>query len=534
MSTPGLCESSADVAIIGSGFAGSLTALALRRLGYSVLLLERGRHPRFAIGESSTPLANLLLEELSDRYGLTRVRPLSKWGTWQRQHPDIGCGLKRGFSFFRHTVNEAFRDDRVHAHQLLVAASPHDEVGDTHWYRPDVDAFLVQEAEHAGAEYLDNVALAEIRCEPDGVVMDGHRGGRALRVRAGFAIDASGTRGFLHRALGLAERPLRWLPPTQGLYTHFTGVGRFEETPAAGFDEQPPFPVDAAALHHVFPGGWIWVLRFASGITSAGAAVTDAVAAAVRLDAQGGWERLMSWLPSVQAQFREARAVRPFVHVPRLAFRSAVVTGRRWALLPSAAGVIDPLLSTGFPLTLLGILRLTRLFEGHPPATAAFGEGLAQYGRQTLAELDATEQLVGALYASMEDFERFKRLALLYFAAASYSETVRRLGRDEAAHGFLLCDHPIFGPELRACAATARAALTDGDRDALFARIDRAVRPFDVAGLDDRRRRDWYPVRADDLRAAAPLLGASRGEIDALLDRCGFARAHAGGAGAAH
>ena len=147
MSTPDLHESSADVAIIGSGFAGSLTALALRSIGYSVVLLERGRHPRFAIGESSTPLANLLLEELSDRYGLTRVRPLSKWGTWQRHHPDIGCGLKRGFSFFRHDVGEPFRDDRPHARQLLVAASPHDEIGDTHWYRPDVDAFLVQEAE---------------------------------------------------------------------------------------------------------------------------------------------------------------------------------------------------------------------------------------------------------------------------------------------------------------------------------------------------------------------------------------------------
>ena len=335
----------------------------------------------------------------------------------------------------------------------------------------------------------------------------------------------------LHRALGLPERPLTWLPPTQALYTHFTGVARFGETPAAGFDEQPPFPVDAAALHHVFPGGWIWVLRFASGITSAGAALTDRVAAAVRLGERGGWERLMAMLPSVQAQFREARAVRPFIHTPRLAFRSAVVTGPRWALLPSAAGVIDPLLSTGFPLTLLGILRLVRLFEAHTPATGAFDHGLAHYGGQTLAELDATEQLVGALYASMGDFERFKRLALLYFAAASYSETARRLGRTEAAHAFLLCDDPIFGPELRACAASASAPIADGDREALFARIDRAVRPFDVAGLSDRGRRDWYPVRADDLRGAAPLLGASPGEIDALLERCGFAGAHAGGAG---
>jgi tetracycline 7-halogenase / FADH2 O2-dependent halogenase len=68
----------ADVALIGSGFAGSLMALALRRQGRSVVLLERGRHPRFAIGESSTPLANLLIEELADRYSLPRLRPLSK------------------------------------------------------------------------------------------------------------------------------------------------------------------------------------------------------------------------------------------------------------------------------------------------------------------------------------------------------------------------------------------------------------------------------------------------------------------------
>ena len=49
------------------------------------MLVERGRHPRFAIGESSTPLANLLIEELSDRYDLPRIRAFSKWGTWQRR-----------------------------------------------------------------------------------------------------------------------------------------------------------------------------------------------------------------------------------------------------------------------------------------------------------------------------------------------------------------------------------------------------------------------------------------------------------------
>ena len=97
----------ADIAVVGSGFAGSLIALALKRRGRSVVLIERGRHPRFAIGESSTPLANLLLEELADRYDLPRIRSFSKWGTWQRAHPDVGCGLKRGFTFFFHQPGQA-------------------------------------------------------------------------------------------------------------------------------------------------------------------------------------------------------------------------------------------------------------------------------------------------------------------------------------------------------------------------------------------------------------------------------------------
>ena len=54
----------ADVAILGAGFAGSVLAMVLRRLGRSVVLVERGAHPRFAVGESSTPLANLVLESL--------------------------------------------------------------------------------------------------------------------------------------------------------------------------------------------------------------------------------------------------------------------------------------------------------------------------------------------------------------------------------------------------------------------------------------------------------------------------------------
>jgi tetracycline 7-halogenase / FADH2 O2-dependent halogenase len=513
----------ANVAIIGSGFAGSLMALILRRLGRSVALLERGRHPRFVIGESSTPLANLLIEELSDRYALDRVRPLSKWGTWQRTYPHVGCGLKRGFSFFRHDPGEPFTDEGAHERQLLVAASPHDEIADTHWYRPDFDALLVNEAREAGATYVDELALSRMSDDGSGMtLLEGVRHRRDVRVRTGFVIDASGTRGFLHQHLAIPEQPLRWLRPTSAIYTHFEGVGTFDRTPGAGFEEIPPFPIDSAALHHVFPGGWIWVLRFVNGITSAGAALTQPLASEVRVAEPGAWDRLLQRLPSVAAQFAGSRPTQPFVYTPRLSFRSTHAVGPSWALLPSAAGVIDPLLSTGFPLTLLGVQRLARLFEAHAPGDESFQRGLTRYERQTLHELDATERLVAALYASMTDFDRFKRLALLYFAAASYAETFRRLGRPDRAAGFLLCDDERFGPELVACTERALEPLDPSAREVLFARIDAAIAPYDVAGLRDGSRRDWYPVLASDLLAAAPRLGIDREDAQRLLERAGF------------
>jgi len=510
----------ADVAIVGSGFSGSLAALALLKRGRRVVLIERGQHPRFAIGESSTPLANLLIEELADRYELPRIRPFSKWGTWQRTRPDVAAGLKRGFTFFFHRPGEPFTDDGERTRQLMVAASPNDEIADMHWYRPDFDHALVQEAEAAGAVYLDRTRLDGFRQEGACTTLEGERDGRTLRITAPFVIDASGPRGFLHRSLGMAETPRRWLPATQGLYTHFEGVERWDHLrPAAG---TPPYPIDDAAVHHVFPGGWIWVLRFNNGITSAGAALTDSIAASLgAAEGAPAWDRLMARLPSVADQFRAARALRPFVHAPRVSFRSARVAGQGWALLPSAAGVIDPLLSTGFPLTLLGVLRLVNILETTQPGTER-DEALAEYERKTLAELDATERLVGALYASMADPALFTRLALLYFAAASFSEASRRLGRPERAPGFLLCEHPEFAAELAACTSIALSGVQGAARPALEARIERALEPFDTAGLLDRGRRNWYPVLASDILGSAAKLDTTNADLVRLLQRSGF------------
>ncbi|HEX5234616.1 MAG TPA: tryptophan 7-halogenase [Silvibacterium sp.] len=507
--------------MIGSGFAGSLMAMIAQRLGKRVVLVERGKHPRVVIGESSTPLSNLLLDELAARYCLP-LRPLTKWGSWQSNYPEIACGLKRGFSFFHHRPAQTANRGISRENQLLVAASPHDAIADTHWYRADIDQLFVQQAQELGVEYLDEVNLSHFSADGQGASLQGTRHNKDVRIAARFVIDATGPRGFLHNALGLQEDGFPAFPETQALYSHFSGATQFDTLLASEGAGLPPYPVDDAAVHHIFEGGWIWVLRFNNDVTSAGIAATPKLANQLKLTEGGhAWERVMEALPSLREQFKQTKPVQPFRHIPRLAFRTADITGGNWALLPSTAGFVDPLLSTGFPLTLLGITRMARIFERDVGTGGSFDE-LERYSRQTDSELVAVSRLISALYANMSNFPVFKALTLIYFAAAIYSETVRRLGKPEMAASFLLHDDHVFGPGSSRLLQRARAVQPGKESEELIEDILRFIEPFDVAGLCDRDRSNWYPVRGEDLLNSAAKVNSCRDEVMRMLERSGF------------
>lgn len=512
-----------DIAIAGSGFGGSLLSMIARRLGHSVVLIERGSHPRVVIGESSTPLTNLLLEELTTRYDLPAIRPLSKWGTWQQAHPAIACGLKRGFTFYHHDLEnpQPFLHDRNH--QLLVAASPHDRIADTHWYRADFDHLLVREAQTLGVDYLDETTITGITESSTEITLEATRHKKPITIAAKLLIDATGPRGLLHRVFHLDENPLPNFPHTQALYSHFSGAGKIEPT----YQTLPPYPVDAAAVHHIFDGGWIWVLQFNNGITSAGIAATDALATKLNL-AEGApaWLRILTHIPALREQFANAKPTQPFRHIPRLSFQSATIAGNRWAQLPSAAGFVDPLLSTGFPLTLTGIDRLARIIQQSIGEQSFDSPSLARklqtYAAETEADQLAATRLIVALYANMHDFPTFSALSLLYFSAVSYAETAHRLGKPELAPSFLLHTHPTFGPASRSLCERALHLETPAQAAQIREDILHTIAPINVAGLGDPSRRNWYPVDAADLIEAAPRLNVSAEDIRNLLQRCGF------------
>ena len=191
-------------------------------------------------------------------------------------------------------------------------------------------------------------------------------------------------------------------------------------------------------------------------------------------------------------------------------------------MLPSAAGVIDPLLSTGFPLTLLGIGRLLELLEGTSEG-AEREAALALMRRSRRSNWTRPSSWSPRSTLNMSDVPLFKRLSLLYFAAASFSEAARRLGRSELAPGFLLHAHSAIRPRASGvCGAgdgiAARAPPRRAARIASTARSNRSIsRGCSIAPAATGTR-----VLSDDLLGSASKLDSTVEEIHRLLERCGF------------
>jgi FADH2 O2-dependent halogenase len=314
-------EIEADIAVIGAGFSGSLMAMLLQRIGLRPVLIDRGSHPRFAVGESSTPVANLILEGLARRYDLPRLAPLANYGSWKRAYPEIVCGLKRGFSYFYHVFDEDFRPRADRGNELLVAASRTADDADTHWLRSDFDQFLACEAASGGIPCFDRTLIDEVLSRGNGWELKGETGCRTnplsapggsppepIRIRAEFLIDASGEGSFLARYLGIGPHPDGLKTRSRALFSHFTNVAKWGEvyTRRGGDVTGHPYPCDDAALHHVFDGGWMWVLPFDNGVTSAGFSLDpDRFPRETAASPEGEWAAILSRLPAVAEQFAQ-------------------------------------------------------------------------------------------------------------------------------------------------------------------------------------------------------------------------------------
>jgi FADH2 O2-dependent halogenase len=531
-------KQSCEVAIVGSGFAGSLLARVLTVLGYDVVLLERGTHPRFAIGESSTPLANLSLERIGIRYGMADCYNLATHGRWRAHYPELSRGLKRGFSYYRHHPNQPFANRGLDSERLLVAASPDDSLSDSHWLRADVDHHFVKEAVAAGVDYRDRVELTGVEFAADSVRLRGSQAGTPFELHARFVVDASGPGGFLARQLSIASG-LETTETRAGIvFSHFDGV-RLMDDVVPGMAEGP-YPDDWAAVHHIIDEGWMYSLRFDDGVTSAGFLLTPTGAASLKhgdgSDPIALWNELLDRYPTLASAFAGAKPLMPIAFRAEIQHRLTRAAGEGWALMPHAYAFVDPLFSTGIAWALRAVERLGLSFEaakrdGRLPDVKT----LARYDAALSAEADQIDVLVAGAYESMAHFDLFAAQAMIYFASVSFAEVSQRLNQNDASAwaGFLGVGDSVLAPLPRESLARLREITqrtggvgTPAQREEFARWVRESVEPRNIAGLADPARRNLYPIDFDALIQRHALLGMSRSQIvDALPALRGMSQA---------
>lgn len=423
----------ADFLIAGSGFAGSITAMILKRMGYSVCVVEKTEHPRFAIGESSTPIADMILRDFGDRYQLPFLKKLSRYGSWQEHYPGLLCGIKRGFSYYMHQPGEFPEGDSNHRNELLVAASTDNEQSDTNWYRSDVDHFLVKQARKLGVEIWEKTGVQHVeRKENNTWNVFAKNDESTRRIACTWIIDATGSSAFSQEFFGAGSDSNGFETNSAALFSHFENAGLWNQyLEESGFYTQNyPYNPDYSALHHVLNEGWLWMLRFNNDLLSAGL-VLDLDDEGLRQECgTEKWGRVISRYPALENLFAHtifSGIPGRMIETGRLQRKLNKSFGEGWLALNHTAGFVDPFHSTGIAFALSGVEKIVRLFDPASGSKDIYSD-LAAIQEQTCTELHFMDLLVSCCYKSRYHFELFTAAVMLYFAAAINYEQRRLKG----------------------------------------------------------------------------------------------------------
>ncbi len=392
-----------DVAILGTGIAGTILGAILARNGVRTILLEQGVHPRFAIGESTTAETTFLFRVLAARYRVPEIAHLSTFDRVRRRVATT-CGVKRSFSFVFHRAGEPQRPEEIA--QMSTLSPP---LGpDMHLFRQDVDAYLLSVAVSYGATVRQRADVTDVTIDGDGVRLTTRQGGT---VEAAYVIDAGGPKAPIAQRFGLRQDPPLMRTHSRSLYTHMQGVAPFDACVGPRSEHGAPSPFSQATLHHLFHGGWMWVIPFdnhpssTNRLCSVGLNLDPRVHPPTGLHAEEEFRRFIVSYPALAMQFEKAVAIREWTSTDRLQFSSTRAVGDRFFLVPHAFAFVDPLFSSGLAIAMNAVNMLAwRLIEAK--AEGSWGaERFLPVEAQMRQNFDYFDKLVSRSYVTFSDFE---------------------------------------------------------------------------------------------------------------------------------
>lgn len=344
--TKGTKDEVFDVAVIGSGFAGSMLGAILARNGTNVLLLDAKAHPKFAIGESTIPNMLVTLRTMAMRYDVPELLALSTF-TGCQEVISASHGQKIHFGFMAH--QEGMTQDPK---QLTMFNFPKMLLHPAaHMLRQDTDQWLYNVAIKYGCTTRTNFFTTGVDFDDDGVTITSAAGDS---YRAKYVVDASGYKSVLADKFGLREEPTSLKHQSRAIWNHFLEVPNTDEVFKRPKADTPPVPWYEGTVHHFFDGGWFWVIAFDNHKSSRNPLCSVGLLLDPRkypkqegVSAEDEFWHHVNRFPDIARQFAGAKPVREWVSTDRLQYSSTKTVGDRWTLLAHAAGFVDPLFSRG-------------------------------------------------------------------------------------------------------------------------------------------------------------------------------------------
>ncbi|MEO6325056.1 MAG: NAD(P)/FAD-dependent oxidoreductase [Thermoanaerobaculia bacterium] len=302
-----------DAVVCGGGPAGSSFATFLARMGYSVVLFEREKFPRFHIGESLLPWNVPLLERLG---ALEKVRA-------------AGMQVKYGARFYHQGTEMTrvvqFKNGMDSDHPTSFQVK-----------RAEFDKLLLDHSRESGATVFEEAKVEEVLFDgarARGVLVTLKGEDQPRTVSAKVVVDATGRDALLSRKLGGRQRDP--LLDRSAAFAHYDTFKR--ETGTTGGD----------IIVVTTPDGWWWLIPFSDGSVSVGIVMPS--------------QRFKTRSGSVDTLFEEALAATPEIRdllvgatrtteiraLADYSYKTSTFSGDGFCLIGDAACFLDPVFSTG-------------------------------------------------------------------------------------------------------------------------------------------------------------------------------------------
>jgi FADH2 O2-dependent halogenase len=392
-----------DVAILGSGIGGSTLACCLARNGVRVLLIDAAQHPRFAIGESTTPYTLVSLRRMADRYMVPELKALTAL-KYNNKVIKPNFGIKRHFGFLIH--HEGQPQNPKESNQFATPGLLHES---SHLFRQDTDSFVFHLAVKYGADAKQGVKVVDVDIDDSGVTIHGHDGSE---YRARYVVDAGGFRSPLAEKFGLRENPPRFKHHSRSLWTHAVGVTPTDDLWDRSGPDVPHAPWYWGTVHHCFERGWFWVIAFNNHPSSRNPVVSVGLTLDERrypkdpnLTPEEDFFKHAARFPDVERQYAGMVPVREWNSTERLQYSTSQTVGDRWCILGHAAGFIDPLYSFGLSNTFEAINAIAwRLIDAVKDDDFS-AERFEYLDRLQQGLLHYNDLVVNASYISWDNFD---------------------------------------------------------------------------------------------------------------------------------